>query len=135
MSVCTCISTDSSIISCSSLPSPSAPPLPYLLLFCPSPSSPSPPSPLLPSFTPFRFIFLLFSSPSCFLFSLLFLPLSPFHSSSPSLPHLSAVSLFSSNTNAVLMSAFSFEINDHHLTQDTERCFLTEASHPQWVRA
>ena len=115
--------TDSSIISYSSLPSPSAPPLPHLLsfsslshlLFCPSPSSPPPPSPpppspLLPSlFHPFPLHLppLLLS----FLLSLL-LTLSSFVSSSPSLPHLSAVSLFKYHkTNAVLMSAFSFEIN------------------------
>ena len=110
--------TDSSIISYSSLPSPSAPPLPHFLsfsslshlLFCPSPSSPPPPSPLLPSlFHPFPLHLppLLLS----LLLSLL-LTLSSFVSSSPSLPHLSAVSLFKYHkTNAVLMSAFSFEIN------------------------
>ena len=123
--------TDSSIISYSSLPSPSTPPLPHLLsfsslshlLFCPSPSSPLPlpllPLPLLPlplppllfflpSFTPSLFIFLLFSSPSCFLFSLLFLPLSPLHP----LSLTSQLSLCSPQMpQEVLMSAFSFEIN------------------------
>ena len=95
--------TDSSIISFSSLPSPSAPPLPHLLsfsslshlLFCPSPSSPPPPSPpppspLLPSlFHPFclHLLPLLLS----LLLSLL-LTLSSFVSSSPSLPHLFTLS-------------------------------------------
>ena len=90
--------TDSSIISYSSLPSPSTPPLPHLLsfsslsylLFCPSSSSPPPPSPLLSSlFHPFPLHLppLLLS----LLLSLL-LTLSSFVSSSPFLPHLFTLS-------------------------------------------